>query len=133
MNTAICIGNIVREPEYRATKEGKPVCSFTIAVQRRYKNKNGEYDADFIGVVTWGKAAEFVHKHFVKGQAIGITGSLQTRNYTDKNDIKRYVTEIIADEIDFIGKKEKSEAPEDADAVLEELFGTELTDADLPF
>ena len=129
MNKAIIVGNIVREPDYRTTTKGTPVCSFTIAVQRRYKNPNGEYDADYIGCVAWGNQADFVHKHFIKGQAIGVTGNLQTRNYDDKNGIKRYVTEVIVDEIDFIGKKEKTSENEEVN--LDEFLPA--NDEDLPF
>lgn len=129
MNKAIIIGNIVREPDYRSTTKGTSVCSFTIAVQRKYKNPNGEYDADYIGCVAWGNQADFVHKHFIKGQAIGVTGNLQTRNYDDKNGIKRYVTEIIVDEIDFIGKKEKTAENEEVN--LDEFLSA--NDEDLPF
>lgn len=129
MNKATLIGNIVREPDYRTTTKGTSVCSFTIAVQRRYKNPNGEYDADYIGCVAWGNQADFVHKHFIKGQAIGVTGDLQTRNYDDKNGIKRYVTEVIVDEIDFIGKKEKTESNDEIN--LDDFYPA--NDEDLPF
>ena len=129
MNKAIVIGNIVREPDYRTTTKGTSVCSFTIAVQRRYKNPNGEYDADYIGCVAWGNQADFVHKHFIKGQAIGVTGNLQTRNYDDKNGIKRYVTEVVVDEIDFIGKKEKTESNDEIN--LDDFYPA--NDEDLPF
>lgn len=129
MNKAIVIGNIVREPDYRTTTKGTSVCSFTIAVQRRYKNPNGEYDADYIGCVAWGNQADFVHKHFIKGQAIGVTGNLQTRNYDDKNGIKRYVTEVVVDEIDFIGKKEKTENNDEIN--LDDFYPA--NDEDLPF
>lgn len=129
MNKAIVIGNIVREPDYRTTTKGTSVCSFTIAVQRRYKNPNGEYDADYIGCVAWGNQADFVHKNFIKGQAIGVTGNLQTRNYDDKNGIKRYVTEVVVDEIDFIGKKEKTENNDEIN--LDDFYPAD--NEDLPF
>lgn len=132
MNKAIIIGNIVREPEYRSTNDGTPVCSFTVAVNRRYKNPNGEYDADYIGCVAWRNNADFVYKHFVKGQAIGVTGTLQTRNFEDKKGIKRYVTELIADEIDFIGRKEnKGKKEEAAEVSLDDFVPAD--DAELPF
>ena len=129
MNTATIIGNIVRDPDYRSTTEGTPVCSFTVAVQRRFKDKSGTRPVDYIGCVAWRSAADFVHKYFVKGSGIGVTGELQTRSYEDKNGIKRSVTEINVDEIDFIGKKEKKEEKEEV-----ELAGFEaIDDSELPF
>ena len=75
MNKVQLVGNIVRDPQYANTKKnGVPVCGYTIAVQRRYKDENGEYPADFINCVSWRSAADFVHKYFVKGDPIGVTG-----------------------------------------------------------
>ena len=78
MNKAVLVGRLTREPELKTTGSGTSVCSFTLAVQRRFKNAEGEYEADFINCVAWRGTAEFIYKHFGKGSQIGITGSIQT-------------------------------------------------------
>ncbi|MEG0785401.1 MAG: single-stranded DNA-binding protein, partial [Christensenella sp.] len=98
MNKAILVGNLTRDPERRTTSSDVSVTSFTIAVSRRYKDASGNYPADFISCVAWRQTAEFIAKYFVKGSRIGVVGSIQTRNYDDKNGVKRYVTEVNVDE-----------------------------------
>lgn len=129
MNIVSLIGNIVRDPELKATPQGTSVCDFTIAVQRNYKNANGEYDADFINCTAWRNTADFVAKYFVKGSAIGVTGSLQTRKYTTKNGDERHITEVIVAGAEFIGKK-----PEKKQEGLDEFADLKPADeGDLPF
>jgi len=96
-------GRLTRDPEYRQTANGIPVCSFTIAVNRP-KSKDKEDKADFITIIAWRGTADFVCKYFTKGSAIKIIGSIQTRSY-DKNGSKTYVTEIVASEVGFAGAK----------------------------
>lgn len=113
MNCVNLIGRLTREPELKMTPNGKSVCSFSIAVQRPYKNKDtNEYDVDFINIRAWEAHAEFVTKYFHKGQRIGITGSLRVNSYTDKNGNPATWTEVVANGIDFAdGKQTETTAP----------------------
>lgn len=108
-NKAILIGNLTADPELKQTQGGESVCSFTIGVSRKFA-KNGE--CDFINVVTWRKNAEFVCQWFKKGNPILVCGQLQTRNWTDNTGAKRYVTEVVADEVSFVASApQQSTAP----------------------
>lgn len=104
MNKVILMGRLARDPELRSTPNGVSVCTFALAVSRRYKNANGEYDADFINCVAWRQTAEFISKNFAKGRMLGVVGSLQTRSY-EKDGQKRYVTEVSVDEAYFAGDR----------------------------
>ena len=84
-NKAILIGRLTADPELKQTPNGVSVCSFSIACDRAFSGRNGERQTDFINIVTWRQQAEFVSKYFSKGRLIGIDGSIQTRNYEDKN------------------------------------------------
>ena len=105
MNKAILVGRLTRDPELKSTANGTNVCSFSVAVNRRYKNAEGNYDADFINCTAWRQTAEFVSKYFTKGRMIGVVGSIQTRNYDDKDGKKVYVTEVAVDEVHFVESK----------------------------
>ncbi|MEG2189505.1 MAG: single-stranded DNA-binding protein [Christensenella sp.] len=131
MNKVILIGNLTKDPETRTTQSGITVVSFTVAVQRRYKDASGNYIADFINCVAWRKTAEFVAKYFLKGSKIGLTGNMQTRAYDDKNGVKRYVTEVMAEEVELVqGKAQTTNKVSDG-----ELSDVQLLDddAELPF
>lgn len=106
-NKVILIGNMTADPELKQTQGGVSVCSFSIAVNRKF-SKEGEQACDFITIQTWRQQAEFVSKYFKKGNPILVCGSLQTRNWTDNQGNKRYATEVVADEISFVGSKESS-------------------------
>ena len=96
MNKVILMGRLTRDPEVRyTTNTNALVCSYSLAVNRRFKTE-GQPDADFINIVTWGKTAEFCSKYFTKGQQVGVIGRMQTRNYDDKDGKKVYVTEVVA-------------------------------------
>lgn len=114
MNKSILIGRLTKDAELRTTASGVSVCSFTLAVNRRFKNSEGNYDADFINCVAWRNTAEFICKHFAKGSQLAVVGSIQTRNYDDKDGKKVYVTEVAVDEAYFTGSKkaETTEMPE---------------------
>lgn len=136
MNKAILTGRITKDPEMKTTQSGINTCSFTVAVQRKFKNAEGNYDADFINCVSWRAQAEFVSKYFKKGSPIEVCGSIQTRNYKDKDGKTVYVTEINVEEVGFGGKAEKTEKTDEQKAV--DLFGDELKqvkleDGELPF
>jgi single-strand DNA-binding protein len=100
MNKAIIIGNLTRDPELRTTNSGISKCNFTVAVQRRGENK----EADFIPVVTWRGLADNCGKYLAKGRQVAVLGSIQTRSYDAASGEKRYVTEVVADEVQFLSK-----------------------------
>lgn len=108
MNKVFLVARMTREPELRTTANGVSVTSFSVAVNRRFKNADGGYDADFINCVAWRSTADFIAKNFGKGQQIGLVGSIQTRNYDDKDGKKVYVTEVAVDEAYFVGDKAKT-------------------------
>ena len=105
LNKIILMGRLTRDPELRRTESGTAVCSFSIAVDRDFKSKNGEKETDFIDIVSWRATAEFVSKYFQKGSLIAIEGSLQTRQYQDKNGNNRTAVEVVANNINFAGPK----------------------------
>lgn len=109
LNKVILIGHLTADPELKQTQSGIAVTSFSIGVTRRFARNGEQPTSDFINIVAWRQQAEFVTKYFHKGSAICIVGSLQTRNYVDQQGNKRYVTEVVADEISFVEKK--SDAP----------------------
>lgn len=119
-NKCILIGNLTADPELKQSQSGVSVCSFSIAVNRKY-NKDGE--CDFIPVVTWRQQAEFVSRYFKKGKPILVCGQLQTRTWTDKQNNKRYATEVVADEVSFVGGAESStEAKNEASAYMPSAY-----------
>ena len=102
-NKVILIGNMTADPELKQTAAGISVCSFSIAVNRRFaKAEQGQQNVDFINIVTWRQSAEFVSRYFKKGNPILICGQLQTRSWTDNQGQKRYATEVVADEVSFV-------------------------------
>ena len=127
-NKAILIGRLVADPELRTTPQGVPVSTFRIAIGRPFMN-GGERKADFLTIVCWRRQAEFVCKYFQKGRAIGVDGSIQTRDYTDKDGNKRTAFEIIADRVFFV----ESKAASGSTAGRTEDFEAVDDDEDLPF
>lgn len=105
LNVVAIMGRLVADPELRTTQQGTNVCTFRIACERSYTPKGQQRQADFVDVVAWGKTAEFICKFFQKGSMIAIDGSLQTRNYQDKQGIKRTAVEVVASNISFAGEK----------------------------
>ena len=108
MNKAILVGNLTRDPERRQTPGGVSVTTFSVAVQKRFKNADGRYDADFINCVAWRQNADFITKYFTKGQMIAIRGTLQQRSYTDKDGNKRTTYDVVVAEAQFCGSKQES-------------------------
>ena len=106
LNNVVLMGRITADPELKYTAGNTAVCSFSIAVERSYKPAGGERETDFITIVTWRNSAEFVTKYFKKGDMIAVTGEIQTRKYTDRDNNKRTAFEVVAHEINFCGKKE---------------------------
>ncbi len=109
LNKVIIGGRLTADPEIRQTSSGIPVCSFSVAVNRR-TSAEGAQQADFINVVAWRNQAEFVCRFFRKGSSICVIGSIQTRSWTDQNNQKRYATDVVADEINFVDSKGESPA-----------------------
>jgi single-strand DNA-binding protein len=105
MNKVILVGRLVKDPEVKTTQSQVAFCSFTIAVDRKFKAANGERQADFISCVAWRQQAEFLGKYFQKGSRLGLIGNLQSRTYDDANGKKVYVTEVVVDEIEFVESK----------------------------
>lgn len=104
LNSVIIMGRLTADPELRTTPNGLSVTSFTVAVDRNYKSGD-ERQTDFISVVAWRGTADFVTRFFKKGQMIAVQGSLQVRNYEDKNGNKRTAYDVIADNVSFCGSK----------------------------
>lgn len=102
MNKVMLIGNLTKDPEINTTSSGVSVCSFSIAVSRRFANAEGEREADFFNIVVWRQFAETCHKYLKKGSKVGIVGSIQNRSYTAADGSKRYATDIVADEVEFL-------------------------------
>ncbi len=103
MNRAVVIGNLTNEPELRSTLSGISVCTFTVAVNRRVsRDAQGQKEADFIPIVTWRGLADNCFKYLHKGSKAAVTGSIQTRSYDAQDGTRRYVTEILADEVEFL-------------------------------
>ena len=112
-NKVILVGNMTADPELKQTTTGTSVCSFSIAVNRRFSKgaEQGQQTVDFINIVTWRQSAEFVSRYFKKGNPILVCGQLQTRTWTDNQGVKRYATEVVADEVSFVGPATIGAAP----------------------
>lgn len=108
MNQVQLVGNICRDPEYRTLQSGVTYCQFTVACQRKFKNAQGQYDADFINCVAWRQTADFINRYFIKGNKIGLVGTLQTRSYDAQDGTKRYVTEVIVENVEFVVPRQDS-------------------------
>lgn len=116
LNKIILMGRLTRDLELRRTESGTAVCSFSIAVDRDFKSKNGEKETDFIDIVAWRATAEFVSKYFTKGRMAVVEGRLQIRDWTDKEGGKRRSAEVIADNVYFGDSKPKEDGASSADA-----------------
>ncbi len=111
MNKVILVGRLTADPELRQTQSGVSSCRFTVAVDRRFTDKNtGERQADFISCIAWRQSAEFVSRYFSKGKMILVEGSLRNNNYQDRNhpDVTHYTTDVQVDNVEFVGSKGES-------------------------
>lgn len=135
LNKAVLIGRLTREPELKyAQGSGTAVTTFTLAVDRNYKDANGEKQADFIPIVAWRKLAETAANNLNKGRLVAVSGAIQTRNYEAQDGTKRYVTEIVADSIQFLDYKEKKQQPTQQQENDEDVGFTPTDgDDDIPF
>ena len=105
MNKAILVGRLTKDPEMRTTSSGVAVTSFTVAVNRPYQDQSGERQTDFINCVIWRKQAENVAKYCTKGSLVAVEGRIQTRSYDHQDGSKRYVTEVVCDNVTFLSSK----------------------------
>ena len=121
MNRVYLIGNLTRDPELATTTSGVSVCRFSLAVQRRFSNAEGEREADFFNVVVWRAQGENCHKYLKKGSKCAVIGTLQNRSYDANDGTKRNITEIVADEVEFLSAKnaDSAERPQDQKEVSE--------------
>lgn len=117
MNKIILVGRLTKDPEVRSTSAGFTTANFTVAVNRNFKNKEGNYDADFLPCVAFRNTADFVSKFFKKGNMISLEGRVQTRNYDAQDGTKRYVTEVVVENVEFVGGKNEGSAPANNDYV----------------
>lgn len=107
LNRVILIGRLTRDPELRYTQNGYAQTRFTLAVDRDYTNHQGERETDFIPIVAWNKLGEIVVQNLNKGRLIAVEGKMRVRSYEDKEGGRRYVTEVIADSVEFLEKKQE--------------------------
>lgn len=108
MNKVFLIGRLTKDPELRYTSSNIATASFTVAVNRTFTNQNGEREADFINIVVWRKQAENVKNYLNKGSQVAIDGRIQTRTYDGQDGQRRYVTEVVADNVQFLDTKSSS-------------------------
>jgi len=111
MNKVILIGNLAADPETRTTQSGITQCTLRLAVQRRFANQQGVREADFFNIICWRQTAEFCSRYLAKGRKIAVEGSLQTRSYDAQDGSKRYVTEVIADNVEFCDSRPEGGRP----------------------
>lgn len=128
MNKVILIGNLTRPPELRATQSGVNVCTFSMAVNRRFKGQDGKPVTDFFNVVAWRTLGEICAKYLDKGRKVSVVGELQSRTYEDKEGVKRTITEVLAEEVEFLSPRGEAKAEG-----IPEGFTEIADDGDLPF
>ena len=121
MNKVILVGRLTRDPELKHTPNGTATTNFTLAVDRPFKNQQGEREADFIDCVAWRKLAETIANNLKKGKLIATEGRLQKRSYEAKDGGKRWVTEVVVDNVQFLEKKDYAEEQGQPDGSLEEV------------
>lgn len=132
LNKIILVGRMVRDPELKTTNSDIAVCRFTVAVNRPYQ-KDKEQQADFINVTAWRGTAEFVDKYFSKGKIIIVEGKLQNNDYTDKDGVKHYSMQVVADNVNFGGSKSEntSQAEANSNAIAQTVEGANVVIGDL--
>lgn len=127
MNKVFLLGRLTRNPEMRKTESGKKVVRFTLAVKRRKASEDGK-DADFIDCVAWEKLAEIIFEHCPKGRQILVVGRLQERSFEDKEGKRRYVTEVVVEDMEFVGRKNENGQTEEEQAKEQETAGNGATE-----
>ena len=120
MNKVVLIGNLAKDPELTTTNNGVSLCKFTIAVQRRFAGQDGEREADFLPVIVWRGQADNCYKYLKKGSKAAIVGSVQTRSYEGTDGTRRYITEIVAEEVEFLASRNGGDDGEEMVKPVEE-------------
>ncbi|WP_161877874.1 single-stranded DNA-binding protein [Alkalibacterium sp. MB6] len=146
INNVVIAGRLTRDADQQFTGSGIEVANLSLAVERPFKSANGEREVDFINVVAWRKTAEIIRKYTRKGSMIGITGRIQTRNYTNNEGRKVYITEVVAEQVQLLGNKnEREDVQSNSQGNQSESRGTtpedafdgdssiDISDEDLPF
>ena len=135
LNRAVLIGRLTKDPELRYTPNGVAVSSFTLAIDRNFKNAQGEKDADFIPCVVYRQSAEFCANYLSKGKLASVEGRIQVRSYTGQDGQKRWVTEVIADNVYLLSPKDSGTGSMETNSPgLNRSFGHEVNlDDDIPF
>jgi single-strand DNA-binding protein len=105
INQVTLVGRLTKDPELRITPEGTPVVNLTLAVNRQFKNQNGDYETDFVHCTIWRKTAENTANYCRKGSVLGVTGKIHTRNYQNQDGKKVYVTEVVAENVQFLSRR----------------------------
>lgn len=119
MNKVQLVGRLTKDPEIKLTSNQTQFCNFTVAVDRRFKDADGNRQTDFINCVAWRQTAQFIQKYFSKGSRIGIAGSIQTRSYEGEDGKKHFITEVVADEAEFVDSASKAETEPEQDVPFE--------------
>lgn len=130
INRAVLVGRLTKDPELRYTPNGVAVCQFRLAVNRPFTNQNGDREADFIQVVVWRKAAENAANYLNKGSMAGVDGRIQTRSFENAEGKRVYVTEIVADQVQFLDSRGSNKGSQNNDSTG---GAPDILDSDLPF
>ena len=136
MNKVTLVGRLTKDPEIKLTSNQTQYCTFTIAVDRRFKDSNGQRQADFINCVAWKQTAVFIQKYFKKGNRIGIAGSIQTRSYEKDDGQKTFITEVLAEEAEFVESQQTTQPEpqqQEQDPQPEQVPEQPETKQELPF
>ncbi|EGQ3311325.1 TPA: single-stranded DNA-binding protein [Staphylococcus pseudintermedius] len=144
INRVVLVGRLTKDPEFRTTQSGVEVATFTLAVNRNYKNKNGEQQADFINCIVFRKQAENVNNYLNKGNLAGVDGRLQSRSYENQEGRRIFVTEVICDSVQFLESKnnnqsnnqsqqQRGQAPAQDNSFTNANNPIDIDDEDLPF
>lgn len=131
MNKILLIGNLTKDPELTKTPSDVSICKFSIAVSRDYANSEGERDADFFNITVWRNRADTCGKFLKKGNKVGVVGKLQNHTYEDKDGNKRTITDIVADEVEFLTPKQSEDA--EVSSITRHAPLEEISDNQLPF
>lgn len=131
MNKVFLIGNLTREPELKETSTGTAVCNFSIAVNRDYKDSNGNTSTDFFNIIVWRNRGETCARYLKKGNKVAVVGALQNRTYEDDNGIKRNITDIVASDVEFLTPKNALGNEENRKTIAE--LDDVVEDGNLPF
>lgn len=130
INNVVLVGRLTKEIEFKKTQSGISTVQFTVACDRRFKNEQGEKQADFINCVAWRQSAEYLSNYAKKGDRVGVTGRIQTRSYNDNQGNKRYVTEVVAENVEIYSSKSTNKADVETKSIGDEIV---IMEDELPF